>query len=195
VTPIRVDGPYGAPAQDVFDNDIAVLVGAGIGVTPWASVLRSLWFWRPQRLRRVEFIWICKETASFAWLQTSLVSLEDRLIESNESQLLRVHIYLTEPVNADTTANLYLNSLGAQRDPITALRTGTSYGRPNFKTILHQVQREAESQTYLTGLESQLRTRIGVYCCGPRGLARTLQQACGECSTSKIKFRFAKEEF
>jgi NADPH oxidase len=28
---IRIDGPYGAPAEDVFDSEVAVLVGAGIG--------------------------------------------------------------------------------------------------------------------------------------------------------------------
>jgi NADPH oxidase 1 len=30
---VRVDGPYGAPAEDVFNVEIAVLVGAGIGMT------------------------------------------------------------------------------------------------------------------------------------------------------------------
>jgi NADPH oxidase 1 len=59
---LRVDGPFGAPAEDVLDNEIAVLVGAGIGVTPWASVLKHILSQfktahPPQRLRRVEFIW------------------------------------------------------------------------------------------------------------------------------------------
>jgi NAD(P)H-flavin reductase len=30
---IKVDGPFGAPAEDVFKSEVAVLVGAGIGVT------------------------------------------------------------------------------------------------------------------------------------------------------------------
>lgn len=30
---VRIDGPYGAPAEDVFNVEIAVLVGAGIGTT------------------------------------------------------------------------------------------------------------------------------------------------------------------
>lgn len=30
---IKVDGPFGAPAEDVFRSEVAVLVGAGIGVT------------------------------------------------------------------------------------------------------------------------------------------------------------------
>lgn len=28
---IRIDGPYGAPAEDVFKAEVAVLIGAGIG--------------------------------------------------------------------------------------------------------------------------------------------------------------------
>jgi NADPH oxidase len=28
---VRIDGPYGAPAEDVFDCEVAILVGAGIG--------------------------------------------------------------------------------------------------------------------------------------------------------------------
>ena len=59
---LRVDGPFGAPAEDVVENEIAVLIGAGIGVTPWASVLKHILSQfktanPPQRLRRVEFIW------------------------------------------------------------------------------------------------------------------------------------------
>lgn len=29
---IRIDGPYGAPAEDVFNVEVAVLIGAGIGM-------------------------------------------------------------------------------------------------------------------------------------------------------------------
>ena len=28
---VRIDGPYGAPAEDVFNCEVAILVGAGIG--------------------------------------------------------------------------------------------------------------------------------------------------------------------
>ena len=32
---VRIDGPYGTPAEDVFDNEAAVLIGGGIGVSPF----------------------------------------------------------------------------------------------------------------------------------------------------------------
>lgn len=33
---VRIDGPYGAPAEDVFENEVAMLIGAGIGMAPFA---------------------------------------------------------------------------------------------------------------------------------------------------------------
>lgn len=30
---VRIDGPYGAPAEDVFNVEVAVLIGAGIGMS------------------------------------------------------------------------------------------------------------------------------------------------------------------
>jgi NADPH oxidase len=39
---IRIDGPYGAPAEDVFNCEMAILVGTGIGVTPFSSILKNI---------------------------------------------------------------------------------------------------------------------------------------------------------
>uniref|UniRef100_A0A674JM72 NADPH oxidase 1 n=1 Tax=Terrapene triunguis TaxID=2587831 RepID=A0A674JM72_9SAUR len=41
---IEVDGPFGTASEDVFQYEVAMLVGAGIGVTPFASVLKSIWY-------------------------------------------------------------------------------------------------------------------------------------------------------
>jgi NADPH oxidase len=41
---IRVDGPFGTPSQQAMDYDTAVFVGGGIGVTPFASLLKSIWY-------------------------------------------------------------------------------------------------------------------------------------------------------
>ncbi|KAL7194064.1 hypothetical protein ACSBR2_025664 [Camellia fascicularis] len=39
---LLVDGPYGAPAQDYKNYDVLLLVGLGIGATPFISILRDL---------------------------------------------------------------------------------------------------------------------------------------------------------
>ena len=77
---IRIDGPYGAPAEDVFNSEVAILIGAGIGVTPFASILKHIWY-RQRRgnlgaLKRVEFIWVCRDAPSFGWFQSLLQEVE-----------------------------------------------------------------------------------------------------------------------
>ncbi|KAL2503340.1 Riboflavin synthase-like superfamily protein [Forsythia ovata] len=39
---LLVDGPYGAPAQDTQNYDVLLLVGLGIGATPFISILKDL---------------------------------------------------------------------------------------------------------------------------------------------------------
>jgi hypothetical protein len=46
---------------------VAVLVGAGIGVTPFSSVLKSVWYRvinpsTVMKLRKVYFFWVCRDT-------------------------------------------------------------------------------------------------------------------------------------
>lgn len=51
-----------------------------IGVTPFASILKHIWY-RQKRgtlgsLRRVEFFWICRDSPSFGWFQSLLQEVE-----------------------------------------------------------------------------------------------------------------------
>ena len=39
---LLIDGPYGAPAQDYRKYDVLLLVGLGIGATPFISILKDL---------------------------------------------------------------------------------------------------------------------------------------------------------
>ncbi|XP_020703844.1 respiratory burst oxidase homolog protein A [Dendrobium catenatum] len=39
---LLIDGPYGAPAQDYMKYDVLLLVGLGIGATPFISILKDL---------------------------------------------------------------------------------------------------------------------------------------------------------
>jgi len=39
---VYIDGPYGTPSTHIFQAEHAVLIGAGIGVTPFSSILQSI---------------------------------------------------------------------------------------------------------------------------------------------------------
>ncbi|KAI4092666.1 MAG: hypothetical protein LQ348_001972 [Seirophora lacunosa] len=202
---IRIDGPYGAPAEDVFDNEIAVLIGTGIGITPWASILKNIWHLRagpnpPTRLRRVEFIWVCKDTSSFEWFQALLSSLEQQSQDAasysgSGPEFLRIHTYLTQRLDMDTTTNIYLNSVGTAKDPLTELRTRTNFGRPDFKRLFGAMRDGIIDGNYIGGLEGSLKTDVGVYFCGPNNAARDIKRAAKEANGGEVRFRFWKEHF
>ncbi|PSS12747.1 hypothetical protein M430DRAFT_21815 [Amorphotheca resinae ATCC 22711] len=203
---LRIDGPYGAPAEDVFDNEIAVLIGTGIGVTPWAAILKNIWHLRqgpnpPKRLRRVEFIWVCKDTSSFEWFQVLLSSLEAQSQEAatrpgNKGQeFLRIHTYLTQKMDADTAQNIVLNSVGAATDPLTELKSRTNFGRPDFTRLFTGLREGILEGSYLSGLEGDMRTNVGVYFCGPNVAARDIKKACKAATTRDVNFSFWKEHF
>ncbi|KAJ3575292.1 hypothetical protein NPX13_g4081 [Xylaria arbuscula] len=203
---LRIDGPYGAPAEDVFDNEIAVLIGTGIGVTPWASILKNIWHLRnspnpPTRLRRVEFIWVCKDTGSFEWFQTLLSSLESQSSEaaripgSNGVEFLKIHTFLTQKLDIDTAQNIVLNSVGSDVDPLTELKARTNFGRPNFSGIFENMRNGILDRTYINGLEGSMQTTVGVYFCGPSVAARDIHKAATAATCREVKFRFWKEHF
>jgi predicted ferric reductase len=78
---IYVDGPFGSASEDVFKFETAVLVGAGIGVTPFASILKSIWYRMNEprertRLRKVYFFWICRDFGSLEWFKSLLLAIE-----------------------------------------------------------------------------------------------------------------------
>ena len=41
---VMVDGPFGSASEDYLNYETVLLVGAGIGVTPFASILKSIWY-------------------------------------------------------------------------------------------------------------------------------------------------------
>ncbi|ORY32825.1 FAD-binding domain-domain-containing protein [Naematelia encephala] len=183
---LRIDGPYGAPAEDVFNAEVAILIAAGIGVTPFASILKHIWY--AQRsgnlgaLRRVEFIWTC----SFGWIQTLLEEIE---ASQSDPNFLRISLYLTQNLDQDAVQNIMIN------DPLTLLRSRTLFGRPDFRQIFTSLAQTIESGSYLPGREASLKSRIGVFFCGPNNLARSIRTEALRVRSRTIDVRFAKEHF
>ncbi|GAA5988272.1 hypothetical protein JCM5350_002838 [Sporobolomyces pararoseus] len=193
---LRVDGPFGAPAQDVLSNEVAVLIGAGIGVTPFASIVKDIWH-RQQKhelgaLRRVLFVWINREAENFEWFNSLLKNLEKA---QTDPHFLTIQIYLTKQVDADTINNLAIHSSDTDLDSLTTLRAKTQYGRPKLDLLFNSMRQQIEQGFYLPGMESSLKNTVGVYYCGPSPLAKVIKSATKAAGSKNVKFSFAKEHF
>jgi hypothetical protein len=111
-----VDGPHAAPAQHYSTYDHVMMIGAGIGLTPSCSVLRSVlkykWKkgWKPTLLR---FYWVVRhsEIDSFLWFLEQLVQLEKEILADRTSGTIRnIHIfeanvYITRAPKAEKCSN------------------------------------------------------------------------------------------
>lgn len=70
---IRVDGPHSAPAEHYVNYNTVMLIGAGIGLTPCASILTALakYRWRKNFTPEIlHFYWVVRQgdVDSFQWL-------------------------------------------------------------------------------------------------------------------------------
>jgi NADPH oxidase 2 len=90
---VFIDGPFGSASEDVFKFETVLLIGAGIGVTPFASILKSIWY-RMQnpssersRLRKVYFFWTCRDFGSLEWFRSLLGAIE----AEDRSHAIEIH--------------------------------------------------------------------------------------------------------
>ena len=102
---VYIDGPFGSASEDVFKFEIALLCGAGIGVTPFASILKSIWYrmnypQKKTRLRKVYFFWICRDFGSFEWFRSLLLAIEAQDLQNH----IEIHtVRLTRPTSPHLT--------------------------------------------------------------------------------------------
>lgn len=118
---LYLDGPFGEGHQEWIDFEVSVLVGGGIGVTPFTSILKDLVFkssvkskvlckkvspeWNNQKhilswnsppnspvLFQVYFIWVTRTQRQFEWVSDIIREVE----EMDTQDLVSVHTYITQ---------------------------------------------------------------------------------------------------
>ena len=118
---VKIDGPYGAPAQDYKKYDIVLLVGSGIGATPMVSIVKDIVNNMKAKQKEVEalecvnntslppastlskknacnfkttrayFYWVTREQGSFDWFKDVL----DEFAEAGHDNVIEMHNYCT----------------------------------------------------------------------------------------------------
>ncbi|XP_016342271.1 dual oxidase 1-like [Sinocyclocheilus anshuiensis] len=170
---LYLDGPFGEGHQEWTDYEVSVLVGAGIGVTPFASILKDLVFKSSVKFKfhckKVYFIWVTRTQRQFEWVSDIIREVEDM----DAQELVSVHFYITqlaEKFDLRTTM-LYVCERHFQkvwnRSLFTGLRSITHFGRPPFLAFLSSLQ-EVHPEV----------EKIGVVSCGPPGLTKNVEKAC-----------------
>ncbi|GAW06322.1 NADPH oxidase [Lentinula edodes] len=184
---VMVDGPFGSASEDFLNYEVILLVGAGIGVTPFASILKSIWYrmnnfnhGKPTRLSKVYFTWVIRDFGSAEWFHSLLHAIEEQDVQNR----IEINIYLTAKIKDDDMNNIIVQDVGAEKDAITSLRAPTHFGRPNWDKVFPSIASKHPD------------TDVGVFFCGPKVLSQALHRASNKYSDPNgARFFFGKENF
>ncbi|KAJ7950337.1 Respiratory burst oxidase [Quillaja saponaria] len=206
---ILIKGPFGAPAQNFKKYDILLLIGLGIGATPFISILKDLLNnikpnssagsihdhpsgFSPTPVEhkkgpeRAYFYWVTREQGSFEWFK----GVMDDVAEYDHNHVIEMHNYLTsvyEEGDARSALIAMVQKLQHAKngvDVVSESRIRTHFSRPNWKKVFSQLATTHES------------SRIGVFYCGSPTLTKPLKELCQEFSSnSSTRFHFHKENF
>ncbi|XP_037789559.1 dual oxidase-like [Penaeus monodon] len=172
---IRLEGPFGGGNQDWYKFEVAVMVGGGIGVTPYASILNDLVFgtstnrYSGVSCKKVYFLWICPTHRQFEWFIDVLRDVERKDV----TNVLEMHIFITQFFHKFDlrTTMLYICENHFQRlskrSMFTGLKAINHFGRPDMTSFLKFVQK---THNYVS--------KIGVFSCGPNPLTKSVSTAC-----------------
>lgn len=157
--PIQLDGPYGTASGRIFDSQHAVLVAGGIGVTPFASILQSLWFqyvknlktcsncthqWydksEHKSLKKVDFIWVNRDFEAFEWFVELLGELELQQVSCSDARFLTIHLYMTsakveQQIECKIDPKKVILKKNSKKDASTDFKLKLIPGRPNFDKV------------------------------------------------------------
>eukprot|EP00093_Oithona_nana_P006459 06459.XXX_386344_372891_1 [CDS] Oithona nana genome sequencing. len=172
---VRIEGPFGGGNQDWYKFEVAVMVGGGIGVTPYASILNDLVFgtstnrYSGVACKKVYFLWICPSHRYFEWFIDVLRDVERKDV----TNVLEMHIFITQFFHKFDlrTTMLYICENHFQRlqgrSMFTGLKAINHFGRPDMPSFLKFVQKK---HSYVS--------KVGVFSCGPGPLTNSISDAC-----------------
>ncbi len=174
INSISIDGPYGTCAEDVFKYSKIVLIGAGIGITPYSSILRHIWYISKNsneiKLKKIYFFWVCPSIDTFEWFGILLQELEIEMKKKHKEDLLEYKLYLTRGWSLKEAKQIAVNH-SDQFDLFTGLKQKTNYGRPNFEQFFNRL---ADNNT------ETIKEEIGVFFCGPKSLSKDIHSLCNK---------------
>ncbi|XP_050666140.1 NADPH oxidase 4-like isoform X1 [Leptidea sinapis] len=91
-----VDGPFSSPMEGISQQEIAICVAAGVGITPFVALLRHLYRYpRSQFPGRIHLIWIVRNQNEISWLADLANKTMLELRNANKPDRLHLELYVT----------------------------------------------------------------------------------------------------
>ncbi|KAI3773521.1 hypothetical protein L1987_48051 [Smallanthus sonchifolius] len=166
---VKIDGPYGAPAQDYKNYEVVLLVGLGIGATPMISIVKDIvnsmkaneekanaledgatlqknnklgpTSANDFRTKRAYFYWVTKEQESFDWFE----GVMNEVAEIDKYSVIEVHNYCTsvfDEGDARSALITMLQSLNHAKngvDVVSGTRVKSHFAKPRWRDVYSRI--------------------------------------------------------
>ncbi|GKA22515.1 respiratory burst oxidase homolog protein C-like protein [Tanacetum coccineum] len=210
---VRIDGPYGAPAEDYKKYDVVLLVGLGIGATPMISIVKDIVNNMKAKqkeeealesggntslsplskknavnfkTKRAYFYWVTREQDSFDWFREVM----NEVAETDHDNVIEMHNYCTSVYEEGDVRSAFITMLQtithAKKgvDVVAGIGFKTHFARPKWRNVFKDIAASHSGQ------------RIGVFYCGLPVLATELKHLAADFThVSGTTFEFHKEIF
>lgn len=201
---ICVRGGYGAPATGMKDKEHIILVGAGVGATPFLSFLSNICSSCEEGavdqfkdVKSAVFYWLSREPNDFMWVNeyTNIINAEPKLRDKVKIRLCLTKSLDTEADGDNKDIGLFWLGLEVALTKLDSpdlkkeLGVPTQFGRPKWPKEFAKVQEELTTQF------GKAPDDVSVFVCGNKMLVDSLEEACEEMTDRSIKFRLFAEEF
>lgn len=188
---VYLDGPVGAPTQDYHRYKTVICVAGGIGVTPFASILKDVvHLWEDYRcfnckhvrhpssfkIQKLYFHWATRGQESLGWFEETI----NQITHMDRDNVIETHQYLSTVKGGESTAQLqmfqqfvheqtgqdFVSGLKAKRGQLT------HFGRPDWDRVFQEAAAKHHGE------------EIGVFFCGPHALEKILDDMCRKYSST-----------
>lgn len=202
---VYLDGPVGAPTQDYHRYKTVICVAGGIGVTPFASILKDVvHLWEEYRclnckhvrhpstfkIQKLYFHWITRAQESLGWFESTM----NQITNMDRDNVIEAHQYLSTVKGGENASQLkmfqqfvhdqtgqdFVSGLKAKRGQLT------HFGRPDWDQVFQDAARQHPGE------------EIGVFFCGPHALEKILDEMCRKYSSTQpggTVFDYHSEKF
>ncbi|XP_022720836.1 respiratory burst oxidase homolog protein A-like isoform X2 [Durio zibethinus] len=221
---LLIDGPYGAPAQDYWKYDVLLLVGLGIGATPFISILKDLLNNIVKMEEHADSVNDTSRTSDLSIGSTDSITA-NRVSPKLKKTLKTTNAYfywvtreqgsfdwfkgvMNEVAELDQRGVIemhnYLTSVYEEGDARSALITmvqALNHAKNGVDVVSGTRVRTHFARPKWKNVLSKLSSkhcnaRIGVFYCGAPVLAKELSKLCSEFNQKgSTKFEFHKEHF
>ncbi|KAG8476497.1 hypothetical protein CXB51_033391 [Gossypium anomalum] len=222
---LLIDGPYGAPAQDYSKYDVLLLVGLGIGATPFISILKDLLNNIVKMEEQADSVSDTSKASDVSVASSNESTTPNRLPSKRKKTLKTTNAYfywvtreqgsfdwfkgvMNEVAELDQRGVIemhnYLTSVYEEGDARSALITmvqALNHAKNGVDIVSGTRVRTHFARPKWKNVLSKLSSkhcnaRIGVFYCGAPVLAKELSKLCYELNQKgSTKFEFHKEHF